>query len=45
MQEGKWKQTSLSVEEATQMFGTKAVRVKKAALRNGDDMVEVMVTS
>jgi len=36
----KWKQTGLSVKEATQQFGTKAVRVKKNALNNGNDMID-----
>ena len=37
----KWKQTGLSFKEAIQQFGTKAVRVKKNALNNGNDMIEV----
>tara|TARA_R110002153_G_scaffold4579_2_gene21410 strand:+ start:791 stop:1147 length:357 start_codon:yes stop_codon:yes gene_type:complete len=41
-EEDKWKQTGLSFEDAVQKFGTKAVRIKKGALNNGDDMVEVI---
>jgi hypothetical protein len=41
-EEDKWKQTGLSFEDAVQKFGTKAVRVKKNALNNGNDMVEVI---
>ena len=37
----KWKQTGLSYEEAVKQFGSKAVRVKTAALNNGQDMIEV----
>ena len=41
--EKRWKQTSMSPEEAIKEFGKENVRVKKGALRNGDDMVEVFV--
>ena len=41
--EGHWKQTSMSPEEAAEKYGKENVRVKKGALRNGDDMVEVHV--
>jgi len=41
----RWKQTSMSPEAATKEFGKENVRVKKGALRNGDDMVEVFVES
>jgi hypothetical protein len=37
----KWKQTSLSYEDAINMFGNNSVRVKKNALNNGNDMIEV----
>ena len=40
---GRWKQTSMSPEEAAKEFGKENVRIKKGALRNGDDMVEVFV--
>jgi hypothetical protein len=39
--EKRWKQTSMSPEAAAKEFGKENVRVKKGALRNGDDMVEV----
>jgi hypothetical protein len=41
--EKRWKQTSLSPQEATEKYGKENVKVKKGALRNGDDMVEVFV--
>ena len=41
----RWKQTSMSPEEATAKYGKENVKVKKGALRNGDDMVEVFVES
>ena len=40
--EKRWKQTSLSPAEAEKMYGASNVRVKKGALRNGDDMVEIL---
>ena len=40
--EQRWKQTSLSPAEAEKMYGAANVRVKKGALRNGDDMVEIL---
>ncbi len=40
--EKRWKQTSLSPAEAEKMYGAANVRVKKGALRNGDDMVEIL---
>ena len=43
--EKRWKQTSMSPEEATKKYGKENVKVKKGALRNGDDMVEVFVES
>ena len=43
--EKRWKQTSLSPQEATEKYGKENVKVKKGALRNGDDMVEVFVES
>ena len=43
--EKRWKQTSMSPEEATAKYGKENVKVKKGALRNGDDMVEVFVES
>ena len=43
--EKNWKQTSMSPEEATKKYGKENVKVKKGALRNGDDMVEVFVES
>jgi len=39
----RWKQTSMSPEAATKEYGKDNVRVKKGALRNGDDMIEVFV--
>jgi hypothetical protein len=39
----RWKQTSMSPEAAVKEFGKENVRVKKGALNNGDDMVEVFV--
>lgn len=39
----RWKQTSMSPEQAVETYGKENVRVKPAALRNGDDMVEVLV--
>ena len=41
----RWKQTSMSPAAAAKEFGKENVRVKKGALRNGDDMVEVFVES
>ena len=41
--EKRWKQTSLSAAEAEKRYGKSNVKVKKGALRNGDDMVEVFV--
>lgn len=41
--EKRWKQTSLSAAEAEKKYGKSNVKVKKGALRNGDDMVEVFV--
>lgn len=43
--EKRWKQTSMSPAEAVKKYGKENVRVKKKALRNGDDMVEVFVES
>jgi len=40
--EKRWKQTSLSPEQAIAKYGKENVRVKKGALRNGDDMVSVL---
>ena len=39
----RWKQTSMSPDAAAKEYGKDNVRVKKGALRNGDDMVEVFV--
>jgi hypothetical protein len=41
--EKRWKQTSMSPAEAEKEYGKENVKVKKGALRNGDDMVEVFV--
>ena len=41
--EKRWKQTSMSPEEAEKKYGKENVRVKKGGLRNGDDMVSVLV--
>ena len=41
--EKRWKQTSMSAAEAEKEYGKSNVKVKKGALRNGDDMVEVFV--
>jgi hypothetical protein len=41
--EKRWKQTGMSPEEAIAKYGKENVKVKKGALRNGDDMVEVLV--
>lgn len=41
--EKRWKQTSMSPADAIAEFGKANVKVKKGALRNGDDMVEVLV--
>ena len=41
--EKRWKQTSMSPEEAEAKYGKENVRVKKGGLRNGDDMVSVLV--
>ena len=43
--EKRWKQTSMSPAEAEKEYGKENVKVKKGALRNGDDMVEVFVES
>ena len=43
--EKRWKQTSMSPEEAVSKYGKENVKVKKGGLRNGDDMVEVFVES
>ena len=43
--EKRWKQTSMSSEDAIKQYGKENVKVKKGALRNGDDMVEVFVES
>jgi hypothetical protein len=43
--EKRWKQTSMSSAEAIEKYGKENVKVKKGALRNGDDMVEVFVES
>ena len=43
--EKRWKQTSMSPAEAIEKYGKENVKVKKGALRNGDDMVEVFVES
>ena len=41
--EMKWKQTSMSPEEAIAKYGKEHVKVKKGGLNNGDDMVAVHV--
>ncbi len=41
--EMKWKQTSMSSEEAIAKYGKDNVKVKKGGLNNGDDMVSVQV--
>jgi len=38
----RWKQTSMSPEAAIEKYGKENVKVKKGALRNGDDMVEIL---
>ena len=43
--EKRWKQTSMSSEEATKKYGKENVKVKKGGLNNGDDMVSVYVES
>jgi len=43
--EKRWKQTSMSSEDAIKQYGKENVKVKKGALRNGNDMVEVFVES
>jgi len=43
--EKRWKQTSMSPQEAIEKYGKENVKVKKGALRNGDDMVSVYVES
>ena len=43
--EKRWKQTSMSPQEAIAKYGKENVKVKKGALRNGNDMVEVFVES
>jgi hypothetical protein len=43
--EKRWKQTSMSPDQAIAAYGKDRVRVKKGALRSGDDMVEVLVES
>jgi hypothetical protein len=39
----RWKQTSMSAEEAKAEYGEENVKVKAGGLNNGDDMVEVFV--
>lgn len=39
----RWKQTSMTPAEAEAEYGKENVKVKKGALRNGNDMVEVFV--
>ena len=39
----RWKQTSMSAEEAKAEYGEENVKVKVGGLNNGDDMVEVFV--
>jgi hypothetical protein len=41
--EKRWKQTSMSAADAIEKYGKSNVKVKKGGLRNGDDMVEVLV--
>lgn len=43
--EKRWKQTSMSPQEAEKKYGRENVKVKKGGLRNGNDMVEVFVES
>ena len=43
--EKRWKQTSMDPDAARKEFGAANVRVKKGALRNGDDMVEILETT
>jgi hypothetical protein len=40
--EKRWKQTSMSPDEAAAKYGKENVKVKKGGLRNGDDMVSVL---
>lgn len=44
-EEKRWKQTSMDPDAARKEFGAANVRVKKGALRNGDDMVEILETT
>jgi hypothetical protein len=41
--EKRWKQTSMSPEQAEEEYGKENVKVKRGGLRNGDDMVQVFV--
>ena len=41
--EKRWKQTSMSPEQAEKEYGKENVKVKRGGLRNGDDMVQVFV--
>lgn len=41
--EKRWKQTSMDPQAAILKFGKENVKVKKGGLRNGDDMVSVLV--
>ena len=43
--EKRWKQTSMSPEDAIRIWGKKNVQVTPGGLNNGDDMVEVFVES
>ena len=43
--EKRWKQTSMSSDDAIKQYGKENVKVKKGGLRNGDDMVSVFVES
>lgn len=43
--EKRWKQTSMSPDQAIAAYGKENVRIKKGGLRSGDDMVEVLVES
>tara|TARA_R110002074_G_scaffold125215_7_gene262296 strand:- start:25664 stop:28435 length:2772 start_codon:yes stop_codon:yes gene_type:complete len=42
-EEKRWKQTSMSPEDAIRIWGKKNVQVTPGGLNNGDDMVEVFV--
>ena len=44
-EEKRWKQTSMSPEDAIRIWGKKNVQVTPGGLNNGDDMVEVFVES